>query len=178
MTAIAQHPPLTSGLLGFAAFGTLSLLLVLAPSLVLSPAAREELPGPAPRFTPGDLDEPALSTYAIIAEHPLFNARREKDAAPAPVPGTAPALPALSEYRLAGVVLSSSTKLALVERVASKQIVTLKPGDMLDGRKVDDIVDGSIVLSAAGASETLAIPHVDGWSRTAIPAATATQVPK
>lgn len=166
MNELRQQPPLTLVLGGFTAAAVLALLLVLAPSMVWPPAASIAFPAAGAPLARADLEQPPLQVYAVVSDRPLFNAGRKKDVeAPAEV-ASAAGLPDLSTYRLAGVVISSQTKIALVEKVASKQVVTVKPGDTLDGRHVDDIEDGSVTLSGTGAVETLSIPQVTDWTRT------------
>ena len=165
MTKLSDNSPLTLALAVAAAVCALALILVLVPSPVFAPDANIfSATGNVPTLTRADLDQPPLSAYAAITERPLFNEGRKRDVAPVTVT-SAGALPALTSYRLAGVVLSSGTRLALIERIAAKQIVTVKPGDMLDGRHVDDVEDGTVVFSSQGATETLTIPIVSGWSR-------------
>jgi hypothetical protein len=167
MTAIAERPPLTIALLGLASCALLALVLVLLPSLVLPPDAGIAAPADAKILTRGDLLQLPLASYAAISERPLFNEGRRKDPAQALADASTPTgLPGLDTYRLAGIVISSATRLALVERIASKQIVSVKPGDTLDGRRVEDVEEDNVVFSGAGGVETLSMPHVNGWSRT------------
>ena len=163
MTEILNHPPQTVALAAFTGASVLALLLVLLPSPVFSPDARIRSETSPPAISRADLEQPPITAYAVIADRPLFNVGRKKDVAPLPV--AVATLPALTSYRLAGIVLSSQTRLALVEKIPSKQIVTLKPGDMLDGRHVDDVEEGTVVFSAQGATEILTIPRISGWSR-------------
>lgn len=164
MTAISTHPPLTLALGALASLAAFALLLVLLPSPVFPRGAAVPQDEPAPSLSRADLDQPPLTAYAVITGRPLFNEGRKKDQAPVAVSAEG-ALPALSTYRLAGIVVSSQTRLALVEKIGSKQMVMLKIGDTLDGRRVDDVEDGAVIFATGGQTETLTIPHVAGWSR-------------
>ncbi len=143
---------------GFAAVGGFVLLAVLAPSParfalwdVAQPTALDlRFPEAARMMSKTELD--------AIAEHPLFNTDRKKDP-PAVVEG---ALPGLATYRLAGVIATGTSGIAIVERKLTKASITLKAGDMLDGRKVMAITAEGVTFSSTAGNETLGIPKVYG----------------
>jgi hypothetical protein len=108
------------------------------------------------------LDLPPYESFTVIAERPLFDASRYGEGSSAGDGGP----PALSTYRLAGLVLSGSVRLALIERVPSKQVVTVHPGDTLDGRHVDDVRADGVHLSAGSDAAVLTAPKPkgSGWT--------------
>lgn len=156
MTALSNRHPLTVMLGALAALGLAALLLTLLPSLVWVSApnritaAPDEVPVPR-------LEQNAFEDYKAVIDRPLFNPGRLKDPPP-PNTATAAQLPSLGDYRVAGIVIAGTVKLALVERKATKQVVTLHPGDMLDGRHVDDINETGLTLSGTNGAEVLTMP--------------------
>jgi hypothetical protein len=112
---------------------------------------------------PMPLRRVAADEFAAITEHPLFNTDRKKDP-PAASTAAASQLPSIQEYRLAGVIVMKDAALALVERKATKTVVTLKVGDSLDGRIVTDISPAGVQLASSSQVETLSIPKVQGAS--------------
>lgn len=171
MTRLTDYPPLTLALAFTAGLGTLVLTTVLLPSWVVLPSDAH-LPDPAmPSLTFAQPDKRPFQDYTTIIDHPLFNPGRQKDAPP---PSATPAtlMPALSNYRLVGVLISKGARLALVERRSAHEIVTLHAGDILDGRHVDDIKGTGVSLSGPSGNEWLTIPKANGdaWPlRTAEP---------
>lgn len=164
MMRLGTFPPLTIALAAAAGAGLLALILVLAPSIVFAPHAAAGIrPLRAIALPPADARP--FEDYAAIAAKPLFNPARQKDPLPPPEGEEKDVLPPLSDYRLVGIVIARESKLALVERRAAKQVVTLHTGDDLDGRRVDDIRPNGVVLSGGAAPELLAIPKADGKSR-------------
>jgi hypothetical protein len=164
VTAPAKFPPLTIAAAAAAALGLLALMLTPVPATLFGGgAATAGVAMPqAPSLSAVEI--PAFVEFRAIAEKPLFNPGRAPDPS-APDVAAKSALAPLSDYRLAGVVLSGDTKLALVERRQSKQTVTLRPGDTLDGRHVDAIAPDGVHMSGGPAPELMAMPRVPGISR-------------
>jgi len=161
MIRLQDHPPLTLGLTLATGLGAIVFASVLLPSWIALPAAAH-LGDPAlPSLAFAQPDSRPLSDYAAIADRPLFNPNRQKDA-PKPSPGSATLMPALSNYRLVGILISKDARLALVERRSSHQIVTLYAGDQLDGRHVDDVKGTGVSLSGPAGIEWLTIPKANG----------------
>jgi len=160
MTKLANTPPMTILLAFFCGAGLLTLFLTFLPSLVWSdeiisdPAVRIEFPTVATR---------SFESYAVIAEKPLFNPGHMADPS---ITNPASQIPTLDSYRLVGIVLAGNVKLALVERKAVKQVVTLHAGDTIDGRHVDDITESGVALSGSSGPEILSMPKPtrQGWS--------------
>jgi hypothetical protein len=125
----------------------LALLATLLPSLPFAPRGESIVPHALALPPP---DRRPLTEYAAIWEKPLFRLAHDRDAA---APG---ALRPLSDYRLVGVVIAKDAKFALIERSDSRQVVTLHIGDDLDGRRVDDIRMGGVLL---GGTEFLPMPR-------------------
>ena len=160
MIRLTEQPPLTIALALAAGLGLLLLTSVALPSLVSADAPGEIAAPPRRGISASALAQRPFETYAAVAERPLFNPGRKKD--PDIAAAVVSNLPALSDYRLVGIVLSPDAKLALVTRKSSNQVVTLRPGDNLDGRHVDDVEDAGVLLSGAGSKEVLSIPRADG----------------
>jgi hypothetical protein len=162
MNALVKHQPLTIVLAALALLGALLLALSLAPTLVAAPDT------PKPRATAEvylpDIDQVPLARYAVIGAKPLFAPDRRTETAGA-TPGTANGQPSLADYRLTGVIISKDVRLALVERMASHQVVTVRPGDDLDGRHVNDISADGVELRDAHGVTMLSVPKLksSGW---------------
>jgi len=140
--------------------GALMLIAVLAPSptrfaLWNRPQPRSlDLPFPeSPRIiTQAELD--------TITDRPLFNADRKKD----PPPPSQNDVPGLDTYRLAGVIIAGRISLAIIERKQAKTSVTVRVGDVLDGRTITSITSDGVTLINGGRTETLSVPKVHGAS--------------
>jgi hypothetical protein len=139
----------------------LALIALLTTSLVILPSSATRVSrASAPRmsFAPLPILQGAnfpLSAYAVMSEKPLFNTDRKPD----PLESDAKAkVPPLSDYRLVGVVIVKADRLALIERRKAHQTVTVRPGDALDGRHVDDIGVSGVRLSGENGAEFLVIP--------------------
>jgi hypothetical protein len=157
----SERSAVSLALIAFTGLGVATLILVLAPSwtrldeynsLEIS-SPRLFFPEPVHQSTPGDL--------AMIVKYPLFNADRKED----PPEASSQAklkLPALAGYRLAGVIIAGNTSIAMVERRATRAVVTLRIGTDLDGRTVKDITVAGVTLSSSSGLETLAIPKAKG----------------
>jgi hypothetical protein len=161
MSARAGYPPLTIGLCAVAALGALCLAATLAPTWVATP----EMPTPRAlaSISIPEFEQPTFDRYAVIADRPLFAPDRRSESAAAGAPGTGQSQ--LSDYRLAGVIISKDASIALVERLASHQVVTVHPGDDLDGRHVEDITADGVALRDARGLAMLSIPKPKspGW---------------
>jgi hypothetical protein len=149
-------------LFALAGLGGLALAAVVAPSpLRLSLYKTDRLPSPALNY-PQVAPELTPAEIAVITEHPLFNADRQKD----PPPPVVTTFVSLDSYRLAGIVVTAESAIAVVERKASKSTVTVKIGDLLDGRTVKAITTDGVLLAGSGSSEVLKMPKISGASLT------------
>jgi hypothetical protein len=162
MTRVQDTPPLTLALALATGLGMFVLATVLLPAWITVPSEELHLINPAiPLLAFARSDPRSLSDYASIVDRPLFNPGRRKDA-PLPTATAAPLMPALSSYRLVGLMISKDARLALVERRTAHQIVTLHAGDQLDGRHVEDIKGTGVYLSGPSGNEWLTIPKANG----------------
>jgi len=102
---------------------------------------------------------PAATAFAAITARPLFNRDRKPDPLPPPPEAPKPAIELgdLAQFRLEGLVMSSDAQLALV-RKGGAQVLRLRPGDMLDGWKVEKIDSKGVSISGGDRSELLTIP--------------------
>jgi len=159
-----RFPPLMAVSAAGAAMGLLALLLVLLPATLFSGgAATTSVTLPRePKLAAVEI--PPFREFEDVIDRPLFNPARAPDPLP-PAQAAKSALPALADYRLVGIVLMKGTKLALVERKQAKQVVTLHPGDELDGRRVENIGSDGVELSGGPVRELLAMPRISGISR-------------
>ncbi len=164
MTRLASHHPLTIALSALAATGLIASIFTALPSLVWTSGSARAA-GPPIRVAIPQIVQRPYEYYAAITDRPLFNPGRQKDPSP-PSAAALAQLPPLDTYRLVGIVISKEIKLALVERKAAQQIVTLHQGDMLDGRRVDDIRNTGLELSGASGAEILSMPRAKtgAWS--------------
>ena len=164
MKRLGELPPATIGLGAAAGCGAIALVAALLPAtLFFRDTASADIAVPPLTALPR-VDVRPFEDYNTVFERPLFNPGRQADPKP-PAEAAKSQLPALSEYRLVGIVLMKGVKLGLVERRSSKQVVTVHPGDALDGRHIDDIGADGIRLSGGTGAEVLAMPRVNGISR-------------
>jgi len=113
---------------------------------------------------------PALATYEDIANHPLFNSDRLPDPVAPALPGAAPvagstSLGDLSQFRLVGIAGDGVTRLALVQKTGGS-MMTLRPGDSLDGWIVSDITAKGVAITGGGRKEFLTIPRAANNAKT------------
>ena len=113
---------------------------------------------------------PALATYEEIVNRPLFNPDRVPDPVAPAVPGAGtPAggssLGDISQFRLVGIAGDSVTRLALVQK-SGGSLMTLKPGDSLDGWTVTEISAKGVAISGGGRREFLTIPRASNNAKT------------
>lgn len=106
---------------------------------------------------------PGLDTYAPLLVRPLFNPARTPDPVSSPVAGpagtpVAQALGEIAQYRVVGIAGDSQTRIALV-RKGEGSVLTLRPGDSLDGWTVKAIDGRGVSISGGGRTEILAIPR-------------------
>ena len=151
----------TAGPVGLAALGAIMLAAVVVPSparldlWTAHPVAIADIPFPE---APHNISDAEL---AAVVERPLFNYDRKKD----PPPEEQNALPGLDTYRLAGVIITGSTNVAIIERKQEKTSATVKMGTSLDGRTVTAITAEGVTLSSGGRSDILALPKIVGASK-------------
>jgi hypothetical protein len=113
---------------------------------------------------------PALATYEEIVNRPLFNPDRVPDPVVAATPGAGPSaggssLGDISQFRLVGIAGDSVTRLALVQK-SGGSLMTLKPGDSLDGWTITDISAKGVAISGGGRREFLTIPRAPNNAKT------------
>ncbi|GAA0570709.1 hypothetical protein [Rhizomicrobium electricum] len=149
-----------AGPTGLAMVGTLMLVAVVVPSPTRLTLWRDRpipiVNTPFPE-SPRNVSEADL---AAVIERPLFNSDRKKD----PPPEAQTALPGLDSYRLAGIIITRATTIAIIERSQSKTSSTVKVGDLLDGRAVGAITSEGVSLTYGGRSDVLAVPKISGAS--------------
>jgi hypothetical protein len=164
MKPLGEFSPVTIALGAAAGCGAVALLAVLLPAtFFLQDTASANVGMPHMTALPPS-DVRPFEDYNGVFERPLFNPGRQSDPKPA-AEAAKSQMPALSDYRLVGIVLMKGVKLGLVERRSAKQVVTVHQGDTLDGRRIDDIGPDGIRFSGAAAPELLAMPRVNGISR-------------
>lgn len=103
---------------------------------------------------------PASAAFEAITARPLFNRERKPDPVPPPPEPPKPAivLGDVSQFRVEGLVTTNETQLALV-RKSGAQLLRLKPGDTVEGWKVDSIdIAKGVSISGGDRSEVLKIP--------------------
>lgn len=160
MRTLSKKTSQSLSLTAFAASGALAFSAVLLPSPVRLDVYRSiEIVSPELRY-PADNPDIPRDALSIITERPLFNVDRQQD----PAPQMQSQLPALDNYRLAGVIVTGETSIAIIEKKTSKATVTLKVGDLLDGRTVKEITAAGVSLSGQATSEMLTIPKATGAS--------------
>ncbi len=106
-------------------------------------------------------DMPPASAFAEVVARPIFNAGRKPDPA-ARSANTSPSATGadqgdLSEFRLVGIVVDSTTQRAIVERSGSPSM-RLAPGDRLAGWRIDKIDAAGIVASKDARSIRIGMP--------------------
>lgn len=112
---------------------------------------------------------PALEAFAVLTERPLFNPERLPGAEPAQGDANAgrpgvPALGDLSQYRLVGLAGDSDTQLGLIRKNGGP-LITVKPGDSLEGWTVGRIGPHGVSISGGGRKEVLTIPKATNSAR-------------
>jgi hypothetical protein len=113
---------------------------------------------------------PALATYEDIVNRPLFNPDRLPDPVAPVAPGATPVAGAtslgdLSQFRLVGIAGDGVTRLALVQKTGGS-MMTLRPGDSLDGWTVADITAKGVAITGGGRKEFLTIPRASNNAKT------------
>jgi hypothetical protein len=133
-------------------------------ALSTPPALRVPAVGPV-RLAP----VAALEAYEPLLARPLFNPARLPDpvvaAASLPSASRAAALGDPGQYRVVGIAGDSQTRLALV-RKGESEVLTLRPGDSLDGWIVKAIDGRGVSISGGGRTEVLAIPRASNAAPT------------
>ena len=157
MTFKGAHP-FVVGSACFVALGAIALMLVLLPSFVFADVPSTDATIDPAFIRAGAAHLPPLSHYELIVARPLFNAGRRTDPPPPPpAPPKPPPLPAIESYRLVGLVLSSSLRLALVSRAQGGDIVRLHPGDNLDGWTVEAVDVSGVQLTGQGNTQLMKV---------------------
>lgn len=160
MRTAFKKAPSSLSLKLFAALGAVAFSSVLLPSPLRLTASRTVETASPKLLYPADTPSMPRDALTLIAEHPLFNADRQQD----PAPQMLAQLPALDNYRLAGVVVTGETRIAIIEKKASKTTVTLKVGELLDGRTIKEIFAEGVSFSGLTGPEMLTIPKAAGAS--------------
>ncbi len=160
MMRLADQPPLTLAFAGLATLGGLVLATAMMPAILFAPSVPRPSAPALPELDGTAMGGAPLSAYDGIFERPLFNPGRARD--PEVAPAQANALPALADYRLVGIVISKTSRLALVEDRSAKRVIVLHPGDSFAGRRVSDVLAAGVALSGPSGVERLAIPKAGG----------------
>jgi hypothetical protein len=135
------------------------------PVSALSPS----LPTAAPAAA--DPAAQAAPAYPAIAEHPLFYATRQswappppKAAPPAPPTPTPTAVHPLQKYQLVGVVISESTRTALLKSSDGGKTITVSEGQQLNGWTLREISRDTAHFESAGDAYDIKFP-TPRWPR-------------
>ncbi len=127
---------------------------------------------PAPRVVPaqssgGDAasDQPlqtvADTTYPAIGERPLFYPNRTRWQPPPPPPPPPPqvrAPPPLTNYTLAGVIVSGKARTALVKAPGGRETLILAEGQQLDGWTLQQIAGTQLLFVSGKATYEMKLP--------------------
>ncbi len=148
--------------LGGAAFLTASPLPAVPPLDAAGEGGAEQAPVlPVPSW-------PGAEAYAPVFEHPLFNPDRKPDPPPVEPPPLDPLEPAepaappgpssagLTTLRLVGIAISEGGRVALLRREGMAEVLRLRPGDMIDGWKVQSVDRAAVTLTAEEQQYTIA----------------------
>lgn len=151
-------------LLALIAAGLASAVLVFIPSPMAMLDALEQAPVTEVKAPPHVkvAAMPALAAFDVLTARPLFNRDRKPDPLPPPPEAPKPAivLGDIAQFRVEGLVVSGDSQIALV-RKGGAQLLRLKPGDTLEGWKIDKIDLKGIAISGGDRSELLAIPKAE-----------------
>jgi hypothetical protein len=125
----------------------------LAPTVTAAPPATPML---EPAAAPAEPRLPGDDAVDEIAARPLFSAGRQPYVAPSPSVeevAPAPVQPALP-LELAGTYLSGADRAALVQ-VSGRAPEWLRPGDLIDGWRIDEIRQDQVQLTKDGQEQVL-----------------------
>jgi hypothetical protein len=160
MTKIFEMPPLTLAIAAAIALAGLILVTAALPSVFFAP----DVAAPSvPRIGAiKALDDRAerYGDYAVIFKQPVFNPGRVKDPVLPPA-SAALSIPSLSDFRLVGIVISTDTRMALVEQRSTNQVLTIRPGGVFAGRRVVNILESGVDLAGPSGSERLVVPKAE-----------------
>ncbi|HSO43600.1 MAG TPA: hypothetical protein VLR47_12320 [Rhodospirillales bacterium] len=118
------------------------------PSEVPPPALAPAAPAEAAALDPPEPYVPRpLQSYGGIAERPLFSPSRR----PTPAGGAAAGKSGHDSLMLAGVILTTSKRLAMVEsKSANGAVVVVREGQVIEGWSVETIAADRVVISQNG----------------------------
>lgn len=155
--------PRTTGLLALACAGLLAVIYVELDEPPLSRTARS-MPSGADAAVGGaaaggaragglGFDMPPLAIYSEIAARPLFSPTRRP-----PPPEAAPEEPGgpaagTDDLLLRGIAIAGDSRVALIERRATGELVRALEGQSVDGWRVATIAPGAVVLKGSGGDE-------------------------
>ena len=141
--------------------GTLSLVTVLAPSPARLALLGHEVVTTPPIELPANARKLTQAEITAIVARPLFNEQRKKDP---PLDSASECIP-LNEYRLTGVIAMGQSSIALVERKQTKSTVTVKIGEVLDGRTVKSITNRGVTFAGPEGLTILSVPKLQSSDR-------------
>jgi len=127
---------------------------------------------PAPRIAPAKssdaeaaADQPlqtvADTTYPAIGQRPLFYPNRTRWQPPPPPPPPPPqvrAPPPLTNYTLAGVIVSGDNRTALVKAPGGRQTLILAEGQQLDGWTLQEIAGTQLLFVSGKTTYEMKLP--------------------
>ena len=156
MTSVPNRSRLTSALL--AALNILLLLVIVLEWQTGPGRSASEIPVPAvtPATIPsGPVRTLTLDRYTEIVSRPLFwSERRPLAQTDAP---TAQVVAAPFAFLLIGVVKSPAGNRALVGRPGAADIVSVRVGDVVEGWRIEEIRDESVVFSQGARREQVSL---------------------
>jgi len=128
-----------------------------------TPPPAPPLAAPEPEPSDGDAGGPA-GGYPAIAAHPLFYPSRMPWVPPPPPPEpepepVIPTPPALDGYSVVGVIVSGTTRAALVRASGENSTVLLNEGQEFEGWTLMDVTQEKLVFSAGDARYEMIFPR-------------------
>jgi len=103
----------------------------------------------------------ADTTYPAIGQRPLFYPNRTRWQPPPPPPPPSPqvrAPPPLTNYQLAGVIVSGNNRTALVKAPGGRQTLILAEGQQLDGWTLQQIAGTQLLFVSGKATYEMKLP--------------------
>lgn len=165
----------SAGSPAFALAWRLALVVLAAAALwqvmTMPPMEGIGMPPPAPALAeaepePSEGDDAGGPTggYPAIAAHPLFYPSRMPWVPPPPPPEpepepVVPTPPALDGYSVVGVIVSGSTRAALVRASGDNSTLLLNEGQEFEGWTLMDVTQEKLVFSAGDARYEMIFPR-------------------
>jgi hypothetical protein len=143
-------------------------VLAVAGEWIMPRELAEYMPAPAGASNAPPAGSPAAAraagTYPAIAEHPLFYPTRQPWAPPPAAETKAPSPQAtpvpLANYTLAGVVITSANRVALLKSSSTTKTVTLTEGRDLEGWTLREISRERLRFESGGTTYDMRFPVV------------------